>query len=451
MNFKEKFSLYIAENQLFSLNDKLLVAVSGGSDSMVLCDFLIKLNFKIELAHCQFGLRGEESENDAIFVQNFAEKNQILCHIRHFDTTAYAKKNALSVQEAARNLRYNWFEAMALENKFDAVVTAHHLNDSIETFFLNLQRGSGLKGLSGIPKKRGVFVRPLICFSKSEILEYTENNKIEFREDSSNFKDVYQRNFIRQHIIPLFQSRNAHFEKTMARTLGHISESEKLLNFFIQEAALKLVQVADNQYFIEKEGLMRYPSSATLLFHLVNAFGFNTEQSVQILEAHDSVGAVFISETHQLLVDRAHFIIRSKTLDTIDERLFEIEESTAFLKISETERLSFQKIDRADFTLSGNSNCAQIDGSQLKFPLKLRNWRQGDRFQPLGLGGFTQKLSDFFSQRKLNSFEKEKIWILENADGRIIWLLGLRLDDRFSIRDTTKEIYVITKTGQEVF
>jgi tRNA(Ile)-lysidine synthase len=446
---KHKFNQYIIENQLFTKKDKLLVAVSGGVDSIVLCHLLKQSGYDFDIAHCNFQLRGEESNGDEIFVGNYASEMGVKCHKIRFDTEGASKKEKTGIQETARNLRYEWFENIRQQFDYQCIVTAHHASDNVETVLFNLARGTGIQGLKGILPKNGYIVRPLLGLKKEDILLFSTVKRLAFREDSSNKTDKYARNFIRQHIIPDFKTINPDFENTMVENMGRFKELETLLNHFIEPIKANCLKLIDNQYFIDKKALTQYPAVSTILFELLKDFNFNNSQVKQILYNQSDktkVGTKFYSVTHELLIDRAFYVV--KTIETPENTqnteggYFLIEKNQSSLNIPNTSIFfSFSMEKRTK--IEANKTVAQLDFDKLSFPLKLRKWQEGDRFHPLGMGGKSQKLSDFFTHLKLSAFEKDKIWLFETANNEICWVVNYRIDERFKISEETKRCFQI--------
>jgi tRNA(Ile)-lysidine synthase len=437
-----KFDNFIDENNLFTKKDKLLVAVSGGVDSMALICLLWENNYDFAIAHCNFQLRGEESSDDEKFVERFASFMTKNFHKKGFDTEGYAAGQKISIQHAARDLRYAWFEELRQKYEYQYIVTAHHASDSVETMLFNLSRGTGLKGLTGIKPKNGAVVRPLLFASKQDIWAYVEENQIVYREDSSNKQDKYSRNFIRNTVIPEWKKLNPEFEQNVINTIERLNDAQELMNYSLELIKNKIVKTINNQTLISINELKELPAYKTILFELIKAFGFNGEQ-VESIIANDKTGAKFYSPTHELLVDRTNFIVQ-----TIDNQqntegvTFSISKKTKAVSFNDCQ-LFLNKTTGLNAEIIKDKNIAQLNYAQLIFPLKLRHHKTGDRFQPLGLHNQSQLVSDYFQQQKLSEFDKKKVWILENGDGKICWIIGFRMAESFKLLEQTKEILVI--------
>lgn len=437
---------YIDENQLFTKQDKLLVAVSGGIDSMVLCHLLHHLGYHFSIAHCNFGLRGEESDGDEAFVKEKASVLGVRIHSKYFDTEGYSVKNKISIQEAARLLRYKWFEELRKMYHYKAILTAHHANDNVETVLYNFTKGTGLRGMRGILPKNGFICRPLLWASKEDIAEYCESQTITFREDSSNNSDKYMRNYIRHQVVPALESINPNFVETATENLLRFTDAYNLLRHFINQIKTTLIEYDDDNIIIDLNVLSSYPSVETLLYEILKEYAFHPNQVSQILQQNGmktKTGATFYSDSHVLLIDRNSLIIKKN-----DTRRFEsefiIERGTHIVFISDNQQLLFHKAQGQQLEILKDKNMAFLDLERLSFPLKLRHWRKGDTFQPLGMKGKTQKLSDFFTHNKISNFEKDRIWILETAKNEICWIVGHRIDDRFKITEGVNQVLKVS-------
>lgn len=433
------FSEFIQQNKLFNKSDKLLLAFSGGIDSVVLTHLLIHSGFNIELAHFNFQLRGEESNGDEDFVTYYAEQNHIPIHIKRFDTKKFANKNNLTIQEAARNLRYDFFYEMVAKKNFTHILTAHHLDDSIETFFINLLRGTGIKGLCGIPLKNEKITRPLLFATRQDIYDYAIAHSLSWREDSSNQSDKYMRNQIRHHLIPLLISLQPNFYEIFKENLRHINDSQKLLETLVKETINSTLQNKNNDEIIISVKKLKekdYPTS--LLFHFLQTFQFNEDQVNQMLEKEHQSGKKFIVPEYTAVYDRDSLII-SKNKES-DSGIYWIEKNINEIKVPINLVFSIKKYSAA-YSISKNPHIACLDADKLQFPLQLRKWQPGDYFYPFGMEQ-VKKLSNFFIDNKKSLIQKENIWVLL-SNNSLIWIVGQRIDNRFRITDQTKNVLEI--------
>ena len=430
---------------------KLLVASSGGIDSMVLVNLLFKLEYDITIAHCNFHLRGKESDLDEEFVITAAKKLKVPYHTISFDTKEYAKQNNISIQMAARDLRYDWFENLLQKSDLDYLLTAHHADDNLETFLINLSRGTGLEGLTGIPAINNKTIRPLLPFSRKEIEQYAKENKIIWREDQSNKETKYLRNKLRHDIIPLLKEFNPSFLESFDKTIDHLKGSEQIVNDRIEELR-KVIEVKEKEnskFKIKDLKLLKNPKA--YLFELLKEYGFTEWQDVfSLLDAQ--TGKQIFSKKHRLLRDRDFLILSPLSIDKNLIKRYEIEDSISNFIINNshdrkgTLLLNFQQFrsDEIDFLeiKKQDPNTVFIDKDLLNFPLIVRNWDDGDYFCPFGLQG-RKKLSKYFKDEKLSLIDKENIWLL-CSENTIIWVIGKRLDNRFKITDKTNNILKIT-------
>lgn len=438
----KQFEVNIHKNSLFTKGDRLLLAFSGGVDSLVLAHLLHKANYKFDLAHCNFQLRGSEANDDTQFCENFAKSIGVKCHTIYFNTSQYAKENKLSIQMAARELRYNWFDTLLENNSYKYLLTAHHANDNIETIFVNLIRGTGIKGLTGIPQSQNKIVRPLLFATKVGIIDYATNNDLKYREDSSNQEVKYKRNFIRHSIIPELKKLNPNLEETLTTSLDYFKQSHDIVKQFADLKYKSTCKIEDEKLYINIVLLLTEPQKETLLFEWLYSKHFNTSQIKQLIALLQSdiviTGKEFISSTHTLLIDRKYIVVKSNTkiVDVKHEYIINTINDVNDLPIS----LHFEKVSETIF--SNQPNEITIQYNNTLFPLKLRRWQIGDKFKPLGMNGF-KKLSDYFKDQKLSKFGKEDVWILE-SNHEIIWIVNYRLDDRFKITNNTQEMLKIT-------
>jgi len=435
-NMKTSMLQYAARHRLLKSGIKVLAAVSGGIDSMVMLRLLHDAGINTVAAHCNFGLRGEESDLDEAFVKTEARKSGVSCRVKCFDTTGYAAQNGLSIQMAARELRYRWFHELATQEGCDAIAIAHNRDDRIETLLINLARGTGIHGLTGIKPKNGKIIRPLLFASRNEIEEYTQKRCVKYREDSSNTTDEYARNFIRHHIIPELETYFPGMRQAMERSMEHFSEVELFYNEAVERYKNQIVTVRDDLMYIDLHGLLQSPSPNALLYEILKPFGFSNSIAAEILEeqTHPS-GRQFFGDAFRLVCDRQSLILQKINHDAPQEYL--IDEHTANIDVPV--RLTINKFDKyPEYKPDPNPNIACLDGGKLQFPLLLRQWKHGDRFHPLGMKNM-KKLSDFFTDAKLSLIEKEQCRVLVSG-GQIVWIVGMRIDDRFKITGKTKKV-----------
>ena len=434
----ESFLRYIKDNRLFSKNDKILLGVSGGIDSMVMLDLFIKSGFTIGVAHCNFQLRGHESDDDQKFVKEKAGMYNLPFYTINFNTKKVAEEKNLSIQMAARELRFDWFRKIKTKENYQYIALAHHLDDLVETFFINLSRGSGIKGLSGIKSRYEDIVRPLLFATRSEIATYCSEMKITFREDSSNKETKYTRNIIRHKIIPEFQQLNPRFNLTMNENISRISEVARLYFHQIEQLKKQLIHYENNSAYIEIERLHSLNISAEVLYDILEEFQFNYEVAKEIhstLSAQS--GKQFFSHTHRLVKDRTRLYI-SAINDKIQQE-FQIDENDLNPSLPFSLRIEKQN-HNDDFVIPRGKNKIAVDNRKLSFPLVIRHWKQGDVFYPFGMQQ-KKKLSDFFIDNKFSILEKENTWLLCSGND-IIWIIGHRVDNRFRITDETRELVI---------
>jgi tRNA(Ile)-lysidine synthase len=432
----EQFLKYIHGEKLFHSSQRILLAVSGGADSMLMLHFFTTNGFSVAVAHCNFKLRGEESDGDEHFVAEYCNAHNLSFYVKHFKTREYAQEKGISIEMAARELRYGWFDEIIRQHHFDYLATAHHQDDVIETFLINLSRGSGVRGLSGIQPKSGKIIRPMLFTSRTEILNYCAQLNIEFRIDSSNEDTVYKRNLIRHEIIPLLEQVNPAFRRNALKTIGTLNETGQLFLQRMNEIRAAVFSDDELGAMIHIEKLLTFHPIKTILFELIREFGFHPEQIDDIIDSlkKDS-GRRFYAENYRLIKDREYLLIAPNPVGP--ENLVYIDVDC--LKLNYPIHLSFEQIERTtDFRYSTNPNVVDFDFDKLVFPLILRHWKEGEYFQPLGMTGL-KKLSDFFIDGKFSIPEKENAWILASGD-RIVWIVGKRLDERVKITAATKRI-----------
>lgn len=429
----QEFNKHIIKDFPFLEEKRLLIACSGGLDSVVLARLLKELNYNISLAHCNFSLRGFESNEDELFVNELADKLSIPVFIKKFETKKYAVEHKISTQVAARELRYQWFNELKEENEFDYILTGHHLDDDLETFFINLSRGTGLRGLDGIPPIINDIVRPLLNFSREEILQYAEERKLKWREDSSNASRDYLRNKLRLDVIPNYKEVDSRVLKNFKTTQRHLRISQNLIEDYMTLIKNLVITQVNNEFHLDINQLKSLSNTEGLLYELLYPFGFNAWNDISELLTAQTGKQVF-SKTHRLIKNREVLILAKINSEEINEVL--IKEGTQ--EIYFPLHLVFSKVNLLSET---HNNTIYLDKDKLSFPLKLRYWREGDVFYPFGMKG-KKKLSKFFKDEKLSLVAKEKIWLL-CSENEIVWVVGMRLDDRFKTDPTTNEILKI--------
>ncbi|MCB2221244.1 MAG: tRNA lysidine(34) synthetase TilS [Bacteroidetes bacterium] len=433
---QDRFKCFIDENQLCGKHSTILLSVSGGMDSMVMTHLFILKEIPIAIAHCNFKLRGAESEENEAFVAKFAEENRIPYFIKSFDTKAYAKKHRISIQMAARELRVNWLEKLMEEHQFDSYATAHHLDDQIETFFINLFRGTGLTGIHGILPRQGKLIHPMLFAYRSELEDFAQQNNIPYSMDSSNLKTDYDRNKIRHDLIPMLVKMKPEIKKILTGNIENFRVAEAVYEQYIQKIKNQLVQTKADLWMIRIDKLMLLPNPTVYLFELIREFNFNFSQAKSIINSTGSVsGKQFYSLTHRLSMDREFLLVQSIKSPARVEFSIEKEEEV----IHRPFIMELTKQTRStSYTIPNDPNIAALDATQLKFPLIIRHWKEGDFFYPLGMK-HKKLLSDFFIDQKLSIPQKENTWILE-SEGKIAWIVGHRIDERFKISKQTKQI-----------
>ena len=428
------FNDHIARHQLCKATDKILLAVSGGLDSMVMLRLFHQAGYAVAVAHCNFQLRGAESNGDEEFVEERCHHLKIPVYSKRFDTNNYAWENSLSIQLAARELRYTWFEEVLAREKFDKVATAHHLNDSLETVLLNLCRGTGIDGLAGIPLANRFIIRPMLFASREEIESYAVGEKITWREDSSNFTDDYQRNFLRHQIIPKLKEINPSLEHTFFSTLEKVRGGVELMNEARKQLENVFIYKDEGKTVIKKEAFKSFQYPAPVLWEMVKHFGFNIEQCEEIIQSlHGQPGKKFLTSAYQLVIDRESLIIsaRQNSWEKTEIQSGQIQASLGPWNLN---------IEVSEPDVKFNPLEAVIDLEKLDFPLRWRKWKAGDSFCPLGMDHH-KKISDFLIDQKISVADKDTVTVLESS-GEICWVAGHRVDNRFKITSQTKRAVI---------
>ncbi|WP_024770432.1 tRNA lysidine(34) synthetase TilS [Aquimarina macrocephali] len=433
----QEFKDHIAINFPFLSGSKLLIACSGGLDSVILVRLCHALGLQYSIAHCNFKLRGEESNDDANFVTQLSDELQCSVFTTQFDTENYAVDHNLSIQMAARELRYDWFKKLALEHQFDYILTAHHADDNLETFLINLSRGTGIEGLTGIPEINGTFVRPLLPFSREQILAYAEKNDWQWREDSSNSSTKYLRNKLRLDVIPELKVVNPQFLQSFNTTLEYLKQSSEFIKSQVTQLKKELFEVSENDTIkIPINRLIDYGNPRASLYFLLKEYGFKAWSDIEYMITGQSGKQIF-SGTHRLVKDRECLLL-SPISEKIIDRNYNIPEAESMLMIPPG-TLKFKVTSEiSDIDLK----TIYVDKEKLKYPLTVRKWKEGDYFYPLGMKG-KKKLSKYFKDEKLSLLAKERVWLLCSGK-EIIWIINYRADNRFKIIPQTKQILKIT-------
>ena len=461
MSLLQRFQQYVSDNHLFSSGDTLLLAVSGGIDSVVLCELCKQADYSFIIAHCNFKLRGAESERDAAFVQQLAQNYKVPFLKKEFDTVEFAEKNKLSIQEAARELRYGWFSELlsretsnvkretwnlqpgtssegfsALCPLPSALLTAHHLDDNIETMLMHFFRGTGIHGLRGMLPKQGHIVRPLLFARKQELKQFATELNLNWVEDSSNALDKYSRNYFRNQLIPLVQHIYPEAENNLAANLRRFAEMEQLYEQALALHKKKLLEYKGKEVHISILKLQKSEPLNSIIYEIISDFGFSAAQVDEVIKLLGSESGRYVqSATHRLIKNRRWLIIAAAQAEQAQTLVIDADEDRI---VFENGTLELGQINSKNMQLVNDPAIALIDQNTLQFPLLLRKWKRGDYFYPLGLKK-KKKLARFFIDQKLSITDKEKVWVLE-SNKKILWVVGLRIDDRFKITGSTKQV-----------
>ena len=440
----KKIAHFIASNNLLVKEKKYLIALSGGADSVCLLLVLDKLGYNIEAVHCNFNLRGDESSRDEQFCIELCEKRNIKIHLAHFDTNSYALLHKTSIEMAARNLRYSFFENLRHDIGADGVCVAHHQNDCAETLIMNLIRGTGIKGLAGIMPKRDSIIRPLLCVSRDEIEDFLTKESQDYVTDSTNLADFCVRNSIRLNIIPMMEKINPSVVQNIVRTAMRMNEANKVFNESIEASSSKVSDLIDGSLYIDIRALKKEPSPEYTLFNILKKYRFNPEQIESIGYNLDfPTGTRFLSDTHQLVFDREKMIVTKIENNRIS---LKIPEHGKYI-INDVKSIRIEKvIVNKEFNISKDNFTATLDSANVKFPLLLRNVENGDRFFPFGMKG-SKLVSKYMTDKRFSLIDKQKQMVIEDASGNIIWLVGERTDERFKITNKTTYALVISING----
>ncbi|MBI2731215.1 MAG: tRNA lysidine(34) synthetase TilS [Sphingobacteriales bacterium] len=456
MDLLKQFTAYIITQNLFSPKDKLLLAVSGGIDSVVLVELCKQAGFDFAIAHCNFKLRGEESNRDEQFVKALAEKYGVPFFVKAFDTKTIAQQQKTSIEETARNLRYQWFEeivnsqwSMVNEKKNEIIhhspftihiLAAHHADDTIETVLMNFFRGTGIKGLRGIQPKQGKVIRPLLFARRKELEDFVKANHLEYVSDATNFENEYTRNFFRNKVLPSIKEYFHAADENILCNAERFREVEELYNQAILLHKKKLMEQKGNEFYIPVLKLKKSTPLHSIIYEIVKDFNFTAHQTEEVMALLDSkTGKYISSSTHRIIKNRNWLIIAP--VAAADAQIYVIEKWESNVQCSMFNvQLTFEAT--TNHKLQTKNNIAQLDAAEIKFPLLLRKWKAGDYFYPLGMKK-KKKLSRFFIDTKLSKTEKEDVWVME-SDKRIFWVVGHRIDERFKVTDKTKEVLKIS-------
>lgn len=447
MSLVQRYLAFVTHHHLFQKSDHLLIAVSGGADSVVLCELCHQAGYAFSIAHCNFQLRGDESNRDEAFVRSLAEKYNVPLYVQMVDTTAIAKDLKLSIQETARKVRYDWFfeilegkETKPANEKTPVIpgyiLTAHHLDDSIETMLMNFFKGTGIKGLRGIQAKQDKLIRPLLFATRSEIIEFAQSNKLDWVEDSSNIEEKYTRNYFRNTLLPAVEKVFPTVRSNLAENLHRFGDIQKLYAQAIQIHKNKLLEYRDGDIYISVLKLKKSEPLDTIIFEIVKGYGFSAQQVKEVKKLLDAeTGSYIISDTYRILRNRAWLII--SPLVSGEQTIYTIEKEDSSV-IFNNKILELSKIVGNNLPIDQPSHVALIDANEIDYPLILRKWKQGDYFYPLGMRK-KKKLSRFFIDNKLSLTDKGNIWVLESHK-RIVWVIGMRIDDRFKRTGNTNKL-----------
>ncbi len=439
-----KFVDYIKAKNLFSSKDKLLLAVSGGVDSIVLCELCKQSGFDFAIAHCNFQLRGDDSGRDEQFVKELAAKIGVTFYSKTFDTKTISQQVKKSIEETARDLRYEWFEQLRTSNPsqivYDWILTAHHADDNIETAVMKYFRGTGLKGLTGIKPKKGKIIRPLLFARKKEIEDHAALHQLKFVQDYTNMETTYTRNFFRVNLIPMFKAVYPAVEQNLLNNIDRFSEIEKLYKVAVGDIKRELVKQKGKEWHIPIKQLMGYENRA-LIYDIILDFGFTEKQIEEVIKLAESESGKYIDSPtsgYRIIKHRHWFIISS--IQSTESSTIIIEKKDKSINFNEG-KLEMEELQTTSFNPQTSSNIACLDAKKIAFPLILRKWKTGDYFYPLGMKK-KKKLSRFFIDQKFSKTEKEKAWVIE-SDKKIIWIVGKRIDERFKITEKTRSVLKI--------
>lgn len=416
-----------------------MLAVSGGIDSMVMAFLFRKAGTEHAIAHCNFSLRGWESDSDEKFVTSYARQKKVECFTTRFDTLGYAASKHISVQMAARELRYNWFDAIVEKEGFDAVAVAHNLNDNIETFFINLFRGTGINGLTGMSPRHNNIIRPLLFATRSEIDAFAAGEKIKYREDSSNAEVKYTRNRIRHRVLPEIEKVNANSVAAITETMTHLGSSSRLIDIYIEKLHSEIFRPAGDSVEADVTALRSLEPASPHIYELFKRYGLSPQQTEEMIALLDSSpGRYILTYTHRLLRDRGRILLTVRSDEQPPTYVFSTVDEMRLSGLFADLRIT----GPSDDPIPQSRLTACIDLSLVEFPVTVRHWEPGDRFAPLGMSQL-KKISDFLIDLKVPVTEKEKVLLLLSGN-KVVWVMGYRIDNRFRITESTERILVMT-------
>lgn len=441
-----KFRSFIHDTNLFPKNSSIMLAISGGIDSVVMADLFARANIPFGIAHCNFRLRAEASEGDEAFVKQLGQKYQVDCFVKSFDTLDVAEQQHISIQMAARQLRYAWFNDLLQEQQYDYIATAHHKNDVLETIIFNLAKGTGIAGLRGIKRKQSQLIRPLLFADRKQIIAYAQKHQLSWREDSSNADEKYRRTLIRKKVVPVLEEINPKLLDTLELSLERISGTEDFFQFAVQVLKQKSMSFRGEDVFIQIHEIRNQPGLHVVLHEMIKTYGFQYHQTREIAEAilhqdlEKQIGKVFDSASHRLNIDRKELIISLRDNDPLES--YTIREQDLVLDTDAFE-LSWNVQDALGYKIQPLACVAALDYGKLKFPLTVRKWKQGDFFYPLGMNR-KKKLSDFMIDMKIPLNLKSRVMVLSSGKD-IVWVVGYRVDHRYRLTGKTRQVYEISQ------
>lgn len=446
---------FVSRNQLLAADNKYIVALSGGADSVALLLIMKALGYDVEAAHCNFHLRGKESERDENFCVSLCESLGVILHRIHFDTLTYAQLHKVSIEMAARDLRYSYFEQLRRDINADAICVAHHKDDNVETILLNLVRGTGMNGLTGISPRNGFILRPLLCIGREDILEYLEAENQDYVTDSSNLVDDVQRNKIRLNVLPLLENVNSAVKDNILTMARWIAEASTIVEASLDEAKAKAVSslsvgakkhdakpMVNDSFSVDISKIEEYPSAEYLLWDILKDYGFNSSQVALVADnLHATTGTSWLSSSHELTLDRGRLILTP--LDKEEGRQMRIPEAGTYVYTELCKLKIEQKEINENYTISRSSDKVCLDAQKVKFPLMIRRVARGDRFVPFGMKG-SKLVSDFLTDQKVALPLKRRQLVVTDAGGNILWVVGKRLDGRFAVSPCSKSVVEIS-------